>query len=413
MSLSLPIQSCLRRLQTCLSKVGLAGVMVIFGAVCALAGTTSASSASGQPAVDPASLYIKVRLEHTVKMSSLKPGDSLSGSLADDVYSGEHKVFPSGSPVRLTVDKLQRRKRPLNDHWPWIIRVFSPRHENYPLFASASVTQPDGHAVPLTVSLISLGSKVEVRPIKRDKGKNAKSAAEVLPPTDSKSTKKPAQPVITLEGSSASVAGLTADEPVAPAAKTESSSFVPGTQAKVILLNDLSAGKNRAGDRFQARLIQPLYSGSTLVLPAGSIFDGEVLKSTPPRWASRAGSIYLKFTGVNLGGTTVPVAATISRAEVDEQSHTVLDPEGQLKGAHPGKLWMLANIGVSSAMGKAADDGTQLVIEAFSSTATDASTAGVARIASATAAGIMMVTRHGRDVVLPRFTEMNIVFDRP
>jgi hypothetical protein len=27
--------------------------------------------------------------------------------------------------------------------------------------------------------------------------------------------------------------------------------------------------------------------------------------------------------------------------------------------------------------------------------------------------GVFMLTRHGRDIVLPKFTEMEIVFDRP
>lgn len=35
-----------------------------------------------------------------------------------------------------------------------------------------------------------------------------------------------------------------------------------------------------------------------------------------------------------------------------------------------------------------------------------------ARIAAICAAGIFMITRHGRDVIMPRFTEMNVVFDR-
>jgi hypothetical protein len=54
-----------------------------------------------------------------------------------------------------------------------------------------------------------------------------------------------------------------------------------------------------------------------------------------------------------------------------------------------------------------------LIIEAIVSSATDASTAGTARIVSSAISGIYMVSRHGRDVVLPRFTEMNISLDRP
>jgi len=74
---------------------------------------------------------------------------------------------------------------------------------------------------------------------------------------------------------------------------------------------------------------------------------------------------------------------------------------------------MAINIGVSAGLSKEVDDATQLIIEALVSTATDASTAGTARIVSSCISGIYMVTRHGRDVVLPRFTEMQISLDRP
>jgi hypothetical protein len=54
----------------------------------------------------------------------------------------------------------------------------------------------------------------------------------------------------------------------------------------------------------------------------------------------------------------------------------------------------------------------QLVIEALVSTATDVSTAGVARIVAVCTSGIFIIMRHGRDVQLPRFTKMDIVLDR-
>jgi hypothetical protein len=100
-------------------------------------------------------------------------------------------------------------------------------------------------------------------------------------------------------------------------------------------------------------------------------------------------------------------------AELDRSSHTRIDSEGRLKGERPGKAWMAINLGVTAGLAKEVDDGTQLIVEALISTATDASTAGTARIVSSCISGIFMLTRHGRDVVLPRFTEMDIALDRP
>ncbi len=161
-------------------------------------------------------------------------------------------------------------------------------------------------------------------------------------------------------------------------------------------------------------MIEPVLVNSRVVLPAGTLIQGKVVKKTPPRWGSRAGSIALTFTGLTLpGGNLIPITASLAGAELDRRSHTKIDSEGQLRGERPGKAWMAINIGVTAGLAKEVDDTTQLIIEAIVSTATDASTAGVSRIVSSCISGIYMVSRHGRDVVLPRFTEMDIALDRP
>lgn len=367
------------------------------------------------------SLYVKLQLDRSVKVSALKPGEVIEGTLSQDVYSGDRRLFPVGSPIRLTVGELERRRRVPNDRWPWVIKVFTPRHENYPSFHSASLSLVSGAEIPLRVSLISIGPRVEVHP-KPGKPAAGQSAVQAetagLEPPHAQPGKKATGPIVTLEA-----AGLTARELAAATSDTAvSSSALPpgpvtlatGTQAKIILLSSISAGKSRAGDSFQARLVEPVRLGSSVVLPEGSVFEGKVVRSTQPRWLSRAGSLHLAFTALTLpGGGGAPLAASVTGAEVDQGSHATMDAEGGLRGGRPGKAWMLANIGVTAGIGKVADDGAQLLIEALVSTATDASTAGAARIVSASASGLFMITRRGRDVILPRFTEMEITFDRP
>jgi hypothetical protein len=186
------------------------------------------------------------------------------------------------------------------------------------------------------------------------------------------------------------------------------------TAFKILLLGDVSASKSKPGDVVQSRLIEPVLLSSRVVLPAGTLVEGKVVKKTPPRWGSRAGSLALAFTGLTLpGGNMIPIAASLTGAELDRRSHTRIDSEGQLRGEHPGKAWMAINIGVTAGVAKEADDTFQLIFEAIVSTATDASTAGTARIIASCASGIYMVTRHGRDVIVPRFTEMDISLDRP
>jgi len=359
-----------------------------------------------------ASLYLKLQLNAAVKLSKLKPGDAVEGKLSQDVYRRDRELFPSGSRVRLTVDHLERRRREPNDHWPWVVKAFTPRHQNSPTFSSATVFLADGHEVPLRVWLIAIRSEREVRAQSRKaKNSDTPSAADVTLAPEARQTsgKAPAPPTITLAATE-----LSAEPPAAFAVPPGPVTLVAGTQAKIILLGNVSASKSHAGDFFQARVVEPVRLDSKVVLPEGTLLDGTVVKSAAPRMLSRAGSLLLKFTGVTLpGGTATPAVASVSGADLDRRSHTKIDPEGRMTGDHPGKVWMLLNLGVTVGIAKVADDGTQLLIEALVATATDVSTAGAGRIASSCASGIFLLTRHGRDVVLPQFTEMNVTFDRP
>jgi hypothetical protein len=385
----------------------------------------------------PSNLYVKVRIPKTIKVSALKPGDIVEGNLAQDVYSGDRELFTASTRVRLTVDKLERRRRVPNDHWPWMIKAFTPRHENYPTFQSATVYLPDGHELALRVSLISINREKEIQAQVKTKVETKRAdraAANSAPQSVNASAMAAPLPgqagsqdagsknagfansglMVTLEAenpreilgaSAGNSSGIALAGPVTLAA---------GTPAKIILLGGVSASKSRPGDWFQARLVEPVLVDSKVVLPEGTLLKGKVVKSTPPRVLSRSGSLLLAFTDLTLqGGIDVPAAASVTGAEIDQRSHTRIDPEGKLRGERPGKAWMLINVGVTSGIAKEADDATQLLVEALVDTATDASTAGTAKIVAACVSGIFMLTRHGRDVDLPRFTEMDVTFDRP
>ncbi len=109
-----------------------------------IAGWVAASPPLGHAADNPtgaapppgadSGLYLKVRLARPVRMSKLKPGDVVEGTLSRNVYAANQKLFASDSGVRLTVDHLEKRKRTPNDHWPWVVNAFTPRKESYPVF---------------------------------------------------------------------------------------------------------------------------------------------------------------------------------------------------------------------------------------------------------------------------------------
>jgi hypothetical protein len=385
--------------------------LVFFFALCpvALLGQNAKSSAA-----DDSFLYLKVQLAQKVKPASLKPGDVVEGVLTRDVYWREKEVIPRNSHVSLVVDRLEQRKRTPNDHWPWVIKAFAPRHEKYPTFRSAHLVLPDGRTMDLQVSLLSIAQRVVVRGNSRKKEPN--SHAGTVSSDGSTLTAKTLPAGVTANLQAFVNA---ADFPPDLGGKTSLSSgetmTVPaGMQAKVVLLDGVSASSSRLGDIFHARLIEPVSISSNVVIPAGSVLEGVVAKAQKPRMLSRSGSLLLSFTSIrNSDGTAKRIDASVAGLSLDSRSHTKIDPEGEIQGDRPGAAWMLINLAVTSGLSKVVDDGTQLIIQAVVSTATDASTAGAARIVAVCVSGVFLLTRHGRDVVLPKFTEMDITFNRP
>jgi hypothetical protein len=385
-----------------------------------------------------AGLYVKVRLNGEVKFSKLKPGDVVEGKLARDVYSADRELFAAGSRVRLTVDSMEKRRRIPNDHWPGVIRLFTPRHEKFPVFKAGTISGANGDSA-LRFNLITVNRQREVlaqAKKKKGSGQSADSEAGAVdvgpsqlgssqlgPSQPGVRSKKQVLPTMVLEAFAGENETLDSVGPAVPGGPGASSSgpdsstpqILPaGTRCKILLLGDVSASKSKPGDLVQARLLEPVLLDSHVVLPAGSMVEGKVVKKIAPRMLSRAGSLYLTFTGMTLPGKNqFPIAATLAGAELDQRSHTKIDKEGGLHGERPGKAWMAINLGVTAGVAKEADDTFQLIFEAIVSTATDASTAGQARIISSCASAIYLATRHGRDVILPRFTEMNISLDRP
>ena len=405
------------RLSRVFVGVSLVAVVSVSALVCSAQETAPAAEKSNSA---NSSLYLKVQASHPVKLSKLKPGEVVDGNLARDVYASDRQLFPAGSPVRLTVDHLEKRRRIADDHWPWVVKVFTPRHENYPVFKSATVSGSSGESA-LQVSLLSASRRREVyAQAKKKKAKDPSSDSGIVEVGKSGGVYghgKLAAPMLVLEAfggenlqPSSIAPGTSSSGPDITALET----LPAGTACKILLLGDVSASKSKPGDVVKARLLEPVMFNSRIVLPAGSLIEGKVAKKTPPRWGSRAGSLSLVFTGLTLpDGNFLPLVASLTGAELDRRSHTKIDAEGELHGERPGKAWMAINIGVTAGLAKEVDDTTQLIIEAIITSATDASTAGTARIVSSCISGIYMVSRHGRDVVLPRFTEMNIALDRP
>jgi hypothetical protein len=373
---------------------------------------------SSSPARDEFPLFVKVQLDGSAKLSSLKAGESVEGSLARDVYSPENRVFASGSHIRLTVSRVERKRKVQSERWPWIAKIFLPHRENFPVFDDAAISMPDGTQSGIQTSWLSSNRMKEVSAsLSRDGRKKSATRASIEASRAETGAQKDASqshgPVLYLEAHQTNV------EPIEKSSWVHSSLSSPsplpaGTVCRVLLLEDVSASKGHVGDEIHARLLEPILSDSQIVLPAGTMFEGRVMKVKRPRAPSRAGSLTIAFESIRLpGGNRIAVSASLASVGVDAGSPIKIDREGVLHGARPGAMWMLINSGVTAGIAKEVDDGTQLIMEAIVSTATDASTAGTARIAGTIVSAAYMLTRKGHDVVLSNHTEMVITLNRP
>jgi hypothetical protein len=381
------------------------------------------ASVSGAFAETPAAqtTVIWIVLGNRIQLKKVAPGATLEGVLERAVYWRETEVFPIGSKVRMVVGQIESRKKTYAvDDRPFVIHLFAPRHDRVARFRSVKVLMPGGEEIPLRATFIALSQRAQ---LKARTGKTATAATNASADTGGKATKSPQSKmplpwVLTLQvepeaSTLQALAEARAGNGTGTSACPEPCTIAEGTRMPAVLLGGLSASKDHNGQTFQAMLLEPVLTDSKVAIPQGTIVQGVLAKRVPPRRLYRPASVSLLFTRLVLpSGATTAIAASPVAVEVDRGTHMTMDSEGRIHAQHPGKARFLLDFGVTGGISKVSDDTTQLIIEAISSTATDASTAGVARFAAMGASAIYLLTRHGRDVILPPFTEMDLSLTR-
>jgi hypothetical protein len=334
----------------------------------------------------------------------------IEGNLARSVYWWDAEVLPKDCKVHLVVEKVESRKKSFAaDDRPFFVHLFAPRHELIARFRSVDVLMPNGSQVALQARFIALTQRAA---LSASAGKPTPQAApgrqRSIPPW-----------ILTLQvepvgATFEALAGSrTQGQRSTRAACPDPCSVADGTRMPLVLLDGLSASKNRQGQPFRAELLEPVRVGAAIAIPPGTVVEGTLAKRVPPRRLYRPGSLYLQFTHLAVPGRpAVTIAASPAAAEVERGTHMTMDSEGVIHAQSPGTARFLLDFGVTGGISKVSDDTTQLIIEALSSTATDASTAGVARFAAMGVSAIFLLTRHGRDVILPPFTVVDISLSR-
>jgi hypothetical protein len=102
----------------------------------------------------------------------------------------------------------------------------------------------------------------------------------------------------------------------------------------------------------------------------------------------------------------------LAGVEADRSTKYALDEEGGLHGLKPGVKNALVDLSIAYALGKLTDDLAEAPIRAVGAAMSNAAAANAARYFGLGASAVFLVTRHGRDVNLPKYSEIEIDLGR-
>jgi hypothetical protein len=125
---------------------------------------------------------------------------------------------------------------------------------------------------------------------------------------------------------------------LSPAAHAQSNQVIPGTQVRLTLINGLSSNVAHSGDPFTAVVAEPVFTGNTMILPAGAVIHGTVTTVDRPKWFSmfRGGAaMNLKFDSIEVESRLFPAKMSIisiysGGTEATKQRNDIKAVEGEM-----------------------------------------------------------------------------------
>lgn len=112
-------------------------------------------------------------------------------------------------------------------------------------------------------------------------------------------------------------------EPQQAQPRTVSMSVPVGTTFAVRMNETLSTERNKAGDSFTARLMDPIVDANgTVIVPAGAVVRGRVTAVAASDRVGQTAALKLAFEAISFGGESYPLQATVQRADVQQKSRT-------------------------------------------------------------------------------------------
>ena len=124
------------------------------------------------------------------------------------------------------------------------------------------------------------------------------------------------------------------------------------------LTNGLSSASAKVGDKVEAVLTEPVYSGDHLILPEGTRLTGSVLRVTPAKRFGHNGDLRFTFTRMQLpSGTPLTIKGDLAAAETGKDGNVKIDEEGVAQATQPKGKYLLPLATVLLAQSTSESDG--------------------------------------------------------
>jgi len=186
--------------------------------------------------------------------------------------------------------------------------------------------------------------------------------------------------------------------------------YVPqGTALDAVLTSAIDSSVSRPGDLFSAKLSQPLYMGSDLVLPGNTVLEGQISDAGKAGMVGKNGMLTLRLTNaITPDGTRFPLSAIVTANQADKKLHE--DKDGNLKGRST-----KGNIGSGVMRTAAWTAGGTILGLCFAPIVGGAVGAGaIAGVATGGAVGLgSNLWRKGKEVKIPSNTRLQFALDQP
>jgi hypothetical protein len=188
--------------------------------------------------------------------------------------------------------------------------------------------------------------------------------------------------------------------------------YVPvGTTIDAVLASPIDSALSKPGDIFSAKLYAPIYLGSDLVLPTGTVLEGNVTSAEKSGLAGTNGKMTLRIvSALTPDGIRYPLSATITANQPSKDPSVHEDKQGNLQGRTTSST--VKSGVVRTAMWTAG--GTLLGI-CFAPIVAGAVGAGaIAGVATGGGVGLASnLWRKGKDVKIPSGTRVQFALDQP